>query len=358
MCVHPIVMTQELVNSVGHNVMLGQGYVRPCLGMADPLTERFYFSPAWAKHGCRDFRVSVPCTMLKTAPDASAVAGICFTSNYYERIEDCMDYATCAVTLKQPRKPETKVVAATPLAPGFPQTNPPTRTEWNQHRQREAHRNIKTWQRAHELLPVAQSKAADDLACIAAPIGVVYPMTTLKQSGRLMDGMRLDLSGASSTVVQHLERLKANIVSDVVKQLEGRSPSQATPVTGNASQATAPVTAENPAPSPVPAHAVDSDSDAPPPVIVRHVNVAQVATGHLPYELPAQWSAHSGVSQEALVASVNQRTAPVHQKRQFPKRSTSTVPRNLKGAAASAVLAALSSTLIACQSPTTSRSYP
>ena len=36
---HPIVMTQNLVDMIGHDVMLGQGYMRLCLGMLDPFTK-------------------------------------------------------------------------------------------------------------------------------------------------------------------------------------------------------------------------------------------------------------------------------------------------------------------------------
>jgi hypothetical protein len=42
--IKPIVMTDEAVTCLGQHVLLGQGFIRHCLGMIDPLTERFYYS--------------------------------------------------------------------------------------------------------------------------------------------------------------------------------------------------------------------------------------------------------------------------------------------------------------------------
>ena len=44
--VKPIVMTQKLVDDIGHDCLLGQGFTRLCLGSVDSLNERFDYSPA------------------------------------------------------------------------------------------------------------------------------------------------------------------------------------------------------------------------------------------------------------------------------------------------------------------------
>jgi hypothetical protein len=66
--VRPIIMTDELVDTIGHKVLLGQTFLRYCLGSVDQLGETLDISPAFLKHGCTDFRVSIPCVSSKSAP--------------------------------------------------------------------------------------------------------------------------------------------------------------------------------------------------------------------------------------------------------------------------------------------------
>jgi hypothetical protein len=62
-------MTGELVDTIGHKVLLGQTFLRYCLGSVDQLGETLDISPAFLKHGCTDFRVSIPCVPSKPAPE-------------------------------------------------------------------------------------------------------------------------------------------------------------------------------------------------------------------------------------------------------------------------------------------------
>jgi len=61
----PLIMTQQVVNDIGFQVILGQGFLRTCLASVDPLRERLEYSPAWLTHACAEFRCSVPCNMSK-----------------------------------------------------------------------------------------------------------------------------------------------------------------------------------------------------------------------------------------------------------------------------------------------------
>jgi hypothetical protein len=66
--VRPIIMAGGLVDTIGHNVILGQTFLRYCLGSVDPLGETLDILPTFAKHGCTDFRVSIHCVSSKSAP--------------------------------------------------------------------------------------------------------------------------------------------------------------------------------------------------------------------------------------------------------------------------------------------------
>jgi hypothetical protein len=128
------------------------------------------------------------------------------------------------------------IVMPAPLAPGFPQVAPPTRAEYHQLKHQQAQRNAQTKKDALDTLSTAQAKAAHELANIAVPIGITYSLNTLRQSGRLMDGMKLDLSGSSTTLIQQVEKLRASIKEDILKEL---STSNITNERPNVVQATA-----------------------------------------------------------------------------------------------------------------------
>jgi hypothetical protein len=127
--VRPIVMTPEAVASIGHNVLLGQGFIRYSLGMIDPLTERYHYSPAWWPHACKDFRVSVPCVCSADTDDETPN----FLGCIYADDEGDIDLSVCAPAIRRALKtgeidpddfPAAPTVAAPiPQAHGFPQTD-------------------------------------------------------------------------------------------------------------------------------------------------------------------------------------------------------------------------------------------
>jgi hypothetical protein len=205
-------MTPEAVASIRHNVLLGQGFIRYSLGMIDPLTGRYHYSPAWWPHVCKDFRVSVPCVCSAAMDDETPN----FLGCIYADDEGDIDLSVCAPAIRRALRtgeidpddfPAAPTVAAPiPQAPGFPQTDGITKEQYRQHRQDRKERNDESRQLSRDVLANAQAQAANDMAHIVEPSGITYDVRKLKQSGRLMDNMRLDLSGAASSFIQQLER--------------------------------------------------------------------------------------------------------------------------------------------------------
>jgi hypothetical protein len=261
--VKAIVMTEEAVKNIGHHVLLGQNFLRYCIGMTDPLTERFYYSPAWWTQACRDFRVSVPCTM-STPDNAAAVRNFLGVLDMGDDDVAFVDQTIWSNTLKQPQGSALASAVAAPLAPGFPQTENVTPEQYATFRQEQKERNEETRRVARDTLAAAQAQAANELANIVEATGLVFPMSKLRHSGRLLEGMRLDLSGASQTVMAQLSKLKETIITDVMKALSGKGAA---------------------APAPPAAEA---------PTIRRVASVQVDPRDDLPYAVPVHWAAHGG----------------------------------------------------------------
>jgi len=473
-------MTQQLVDLLGHDVILGQGYMRICLGMMDPLTERFYYSLAFAKHGCKDCRVSIPCVMSGPAPGTTNCVAAALAADCYEELDDLLDggttvstcledkacappayvkplvneatesnscneaaYLNCAKAVMDAKAtivailreggcemtvpeieykmlwicdlqdliptqyharmcaawnefwthlwqlrffcgqlghghmvskparyfrhphhlvcdkcgfvdvnlphvdPPTPVRAvATAFAPGFPQTTPSTRAEYQQSRQQQQLRNAETRKVAEETLAAAQERAGHGLANIATPIGVTYSVSALRNSGRLLDGMRLDLSGQSNTLLTQMEQLKKSIKDDVLKELQGQRPTNLTTHnkanSGGASTssgpAAPPVVPQPQATSPTSASPGADEPESPPPVAVRQVTTAKhvhwAEDSHLPYQVPVNWQNFGRPTYAAVVAS----PAPIR-----PKPDGKSFKKTAEVAAKAAVTAALAS---------------
>jgi hypothetical protein len=206
--------------------------------------------------------------------------------------------------------PTPPVVAPIPQAPGFPQTETVTREQYNTFRQYRKERNEEARWLSCDALANVQAQAANNLANIVEPSVVTYDIRKLKQSRHLMDKMRLDLSGASSSFVQQLEKLQQAMVDAVVRIIELRfynqtppharkpqvpSTAQVTPNT-NASSHAPPITAS-------PHVEQTTASQAP----IRRVAVTTLITDNmkdLPYELPVNWAAQSSTSHTDLVAGM------------------------------------------------------
>jgi hypothetical protein len=330
----PIVMTQTLVDTLHHDVILGQGYIRLCLGTMDPLAERFYYSPAFAHRGCREFRVSVPCVMSVESTGNTNVVATALSTNYHESLTDLLEGCTPTICSQPqvvaPAVP-TKTAAkgtqagkgkkdknsnknfnqsanavpamATRIAPGFPQTTVPTRAEYNQQREQQQQRNAETRTVAHETIAAAHENAANGLVNVIPPLGIVYSFSALKSSGRLLDSGRLDMSGSAHTVISQVQQMKESIKADLVKELTqtfgqqvpapqaptpkpavqqqplkittAPKPNNAVQDKGKTQQQTVPPPVQTPATAPSgrasTSNQVDEPDSPPPPTIIRQV---------------------------------------------------------------------------------------
>jgi hypothetical protein len=144
---------------------------------------------------------------------------------------------------------DPKVVASAPNAPGFPQ-GPTNRDGYLAQRKENTERNREDNQTSRQILEEATKSLPFDGPSILEPVGVVFPIKGLKQSGRLLDGYKLDLSG--TVVTQQFERLKKSfsqdikqMISEALAEHKPRRPAQGSPPK--------PATARTPAPAPAPA---------------------------------------------------------------------------------------------------------
>ena len=74
--VRPLIMTSEVERIVAHEVVIGQAFLRMCLGSVDCYSNHLEFSPAWLSHKCPEFRVRVPCVMTKKVNVATSRVGV------------------------------------------------------------------------------------------------------------------------------------------------------------------------------------------------------------------------------------------------------------------------------------------
>jgi hypothetical protein len=189
-----------------------------------------------------------------------------------------------------------------PMNPGFPQTEHVTREQYDQYRADRKERNNETRRLARDALQQAQAQAANELAHVVEPFGLCYTLRSLKQSGRLIDGMKLDLSGAANTVIQHVERIKQSIVDEVLKIIRaetgGAVPAPpATPATRSAPAAAT----HAPTSTPHPAPATDG---------IHRVAVTQPevidAKSSLPYKVPVHWRTNRRTSHFDIITYATQ----------------------------------------------------
>ena len=278
----PIVMKQEMADNLRHDVLLGQGFMRLCLGQLDPLTETFDYSPAWMTHACADFRVSIPCKMSarpsyvnalmcddndEEVPCLADLCGAAYRPLTALPAPNVQQPAAAPPAIPKPsakaKKSKKSVTAArnkavaqvtAALSPGFPQTaTVPTREEFQLHRAHISGRKVEDGQSA--IVPVPSNHSPDNPGNVIRPIGVTYALPDLKQSGRLMDGAMLDLSGTNLLTHADLQRQLAKFKREILAEIHAAVSLPASSSTP-AVTATKPVTAQKPAPAaaqPVPA---------------------------------------------------------------------------------------------------------
>jgi len=260
----PIIMTDRLVQDIGHDVLLGQGFMRPCLGVIDHLSERFSYSPAWMKHGCADFRVSVPCRMSK-AKETPAIIAMLTGGEEDPRNTTSSYCGGLDIHVKSGQPSRTAV----PIAPGMPQTAIPKTVDYLHQRLQQSARNLEDHQAAQRLVARAQHTTTKTSPQVLEPQGVVYSVQGLKQSGRLMDGLRLDLSGAPTHLMEQVASIKAQLRAELLQELRGN-------VASTPARAPVPIPTEDP----IAATVTQVPSTAP-----------QTSAGknHLPYEVHPDW---------------------------------------------------------------------
>ena len=231
--------------------------MRLCLGHLDPLTETFDYSPAWMTHACADFRVSIPCKMSARPSYVNAVISA-DDNDVLPSLQDLcgaayrplsalppvpsQQHAAAPASLQPPPQPKAKKakqpsalkrasvaakVAAT-LAPGFPQSNTfPSKEEFRLHRAQLAGRKVQDGQAAS--VPDASVHTPDNPGNVINPIGVTYAVSDLKQSGRLMDGVKLDLPGSNLLTQAELQRQLAKFKREILAEMRAAASLPASP---------------------------------------------------------------------------------------------------------------------------------
>jgi len=238
MSLRPLIMEQSAVDDLGYEVILGQGFLRACLGSVDNLKETLDYSPAWMSHACAGFRCSVPCEVSKPIPSArvlwARLPGLTSGCDEFEPLDNLLacpvkhiirdqpatstgpkvrfeaGTAEPAVTpkhLKDGAKttwplppstsdPEAQSPRAAPAAlhPGFPQTGVTTKEAYAEHRDQLSARRRLDQEAAQQASVEARARQSERMAHIVNPVSVSYAVKDLQSSSRLMDGFKLDLS--------------------------------------------------------------------------------------------------------------------------------------------------------------------
>jgi hypothetical protein len=285
--VRPIIMTDKLVDTIGHKVLLGQTFLRYCLGSVDQLGETLDISPAFLKHGCTDFRVSIPCVSSKSAPEGVVPTLVSWLSS--DKAEDSIEeylgmgkptlitkVATAASAIKdsvthvvnhalsnmsrrgkrKPRSPRNEddsssagsdqgpaapagkpvgkkpkprkqrsidLSVAAPMHPGFPQSgNIPTPEERERHLQQMTDRARGEQDQAaliaRDNIPMLETRArtlGQGSKDRIPPMAVCYSLEALQRSGRLIDGLSLDISGPTANMANQLADIRSQLAREL-----------------------------------------------------------------------------------------------------------------------------------------------
>jgi hypothetical protein len=143
---HLLVMTQELVDTIGVDVIVGYPIMEGCRATIDLHTRKLHFSPAWMEHGCADFRVSIPlCTDERQRTVMAAARN---------KLDERETWHTMTRHIARPHEDRDREAglgteqegqctkSVMPIRPGFPQTAPvATRAEYDAAQQKQRERN-------------------------------------------------------------------------------------------------------------------------------------------------------------------------------------------------------------------------
>ena len=208
--VKPLIMTEQLHDCIGHECMIGQGFLHLCLGSVDCYAKHLEFSPAWLSEECRDFKVRIPCnTTLKLSYVGVLVASADDVED--DTVQSLLSHMPEAKALRRtagsneqpagarPAKPDKgttgkkqgngnkpKVAAPIPFHPGFPQGDLPTPAESQRHREQMGQRRREGRQEAMTVLSNSAQAVGGNVPLTIAPIGLVYSTASLEQAGMIM----------------------------------------------------------------------------------------------------------------------------------------------------------------------------
>ena len=225
--VRPLVMRPQLVKDLGHEVLLGQDFLRASLATVDPIREVLEYAPAWMTHACEDFRCAVPVKLTKCDSKVHAL-----WAKFLYGVTNCADPPKRDVMLAEKvvlscrptesvdlamseSAPNSSIIArAMPamLHPGFPQDAAPTREQFRQLQQQNADRRKVDNAQAEQVAAEARMRALDKVSNLVAPVSIGYSLKDLQTSGRLLDGYKLDLTPSnvlSRSQIQQLVDLTA-----------------------------------------------------------------------------------------------------------------------------------------------------
>ena len=261
MYAHAIVLSPQLVQSLGHRVILGATFLRNCLATFDPVTETMEYAPAFMSHQCLDLRCRVPCQMSEPYAHMAAPMALADSFKDTDRLRDFLGdsplpASTPAVSNESQATPQAKQVTssistsakrrirnrrkksagllampiAAPATPGFPQDEaPPSREQYKTARAEQALRNREQAAEATARIlstpfPSALKQAQPTVTAAgsrARPLGVVYDVDDLRRSGRLLPSLELDL-GAELATKMLLTQVRQ--LEERVRVLEGAKP--------------------------------------------------------------------------------------------------------------------------------------
>jgi hypothetical protein len=226
MSVQPIILTDDLVVSIKHQVILGQTFLHHCLASFDPLMQTMEISPAFMSHKCADFRVSIPVSMGQD----SKLAAWFESSAVYEPVESYLGgslpmamVATSSQTVVQavsealsgmPSRHHS-IPVAMPLHPGKPQSSSiPTHAEFQLHKDKMSQR---AQEQGHE--------PAQEFSSVP-PLGVCYPLAALKSMGVLQPDMSLSVNtqGSMDSIREQVtKQIRTELLDELHQLLPSRS---------------------------------------------------------------------------------------------------------------------------------------
>jgi hypothetical protein len=233
---NPVVCSPEFTQAIKADVILGQGFIWPCLGVIDVETERFSYAPAYIKHACKDFRVSVPCLMsvprervppsTKQPSPSGQTTGVVMVQHAdaavaYPDVADMCDGPVSVVTM-QAHKARKVDAAAAKLSPGFHAEGVPSREEHERQLKAAAERNAADRREAEAIRATQQSLVAGLAPRTLKPIGYVYSAEQIDRLNRSQPGGLLDVSGPTANEMVETERVARRVRAECSEEFSGR----------------------------------------------------------------------------------------------------------------------------------------